>query len=53
MNIYTIGALVAIGFWGITGIGHGAKFLWKHSGCIVLHGVKACKAQTVGNSLKR
>ncbi|HXI90477.1 MAG TPA: hypothetical protein VNH18_29525 [Bryobacteraceae bacterium] len=50
MNIYAIGALVAIGFWGVAGVGHGVGFVWKNKGCIVKHGIHACKVQAAAKS---
>jgi len=48
MNIYLIGAVVAVGIWGTTGVVKGVKWTWHNKGCIVHHGVKYCKAQSKG-----
>lgn len=42
-NIIVAGTVALVLIWGATGVAHGVKWTWQHKGCIVRHGIKACK----------
>ena len=45
-NIIVLSGVIGLALWGTSGIVHGAKWLFHNRGCVVRHGVKACKAKT-------
>ncbi len=51
-NIIVLSGVIALVLWGTTGIVHGTKWLWHNRGCVISHGVKACKAQTAAKKAK-
>ena len=44
-NIIVLSGVMYLVLWG-TGVGHGIKWAFHNCGCVVKHGIKACKAKT-------
>ncbi len=44
-NIIVLSGVMYLVIWG-TGVGHGIKWTWHNRGCVVKHGIKACKSKT-------
>ncbi len=45
-NIIVLSGVISLVLWGTSGLSHGIKWTWHNKGCIVHHGVKACKAKS-------